>query len=235
MGVTTQALMVTGMILVPMIWPEILPKTPVMLRLVGPPLPPAPPGEPVVRPRSTVATVKPRLAWSPPELQAPRSVPTSIPTIDDLAPAGPMVPSTGIIPGLATIFGNGVLGGIAQPGAHVVAPSPPPQPAPARHSPEVAVAKPVKVGGQVLAALLRHRVELIYPPLARQARISGIVELQGIIGTDGRIRELKVLRGHPLLVKAALDAVSQWIYEPTRLNGEPVEVDAPITVHFRLN
>ena len=80
-----------------------------------------------------------------------------------------------------------------------------------------------------------HRVEPIYPSIARQARVAGVVELQGVIGTDGRIHELKVLSGHPLLVKAAVDAVSQWIYAPTILNGQPVEVAAPITVNFKLN
>jgi protein TonB len=60
------------------------------------------------------------------------------------------------------------------------------------------------------------------------------VELQGVIGTDGRIHELKVLSGHPILIKAAADAVSQWIYAPTILNGQAVEVAAPITVTFKL-
>ena len=155
--------------------------------------------------------------------------------IDDLADAGAMAPSTGITPGWGAVFGNGVPGGILQPGANVAPPPRPTEPVPVKHPPDTAIARLIKVGGQVAAALLRHRVDPVYPPLARQARISGIVELQGIIAKDGRIRELKVLRGHPLLVKAALDAVSQWIYEPTRLNGEPVEVDAPITVNFRLN
>ena len=78
-------------------------------------------------------------------------------------------------------------------------------------------------------------MEPVYPPLARAARISGAVELTGVIATDGRIRELRVVSGHPLLAKAALEAVRQWVYEPTVLNGEPVEVIAPITVHFQLN
>jgi protein TonB len=80
-----------------------------------------------------------------------------------------------------------------------------------------------------------HRVEPLYPELARRAHIGGVVSLEGVIGTDGRIRELKVLSGHPLLTKAALDAVSQWRYRPTTLNGDPVEVIAPIIVTFRLN
>ena len=58
--------------------------------------------------------------------------------------------------------------------------------------------------------------------------------VKGLLGTDGRIHELKVLSGHPLLVKAAVDAVSQWTYAPTILNGQPVEVVAPITVTFKM-
>jgi protein TonB len=61
------------------------------------------------------------------------------------------------------------------------------------------------------------------------------VELLGVLGVDGRIHELKVVRGHPLLVKAAIEAVRQWVYEPTLLNGQAVEVSAPILVNFILN
>ena len=75
----------------------------------------------------------------------------------------------------------------------------------------------------------------VYPPLARQTRVSGVVRLIGTIGRDGTIQQLRVISGHPLLVRSALDAVSQWIYRPTLLNGQPVEVIAPIDVHFKLN
>ena len=80
-----------------------------------------------------------------------------------------------------------------------------------------------------------HRVEPQYPEMARKMRVAGVVELEGVIGTDGRLRELRVVNGHPLLARAALEAVRQWIYAPTTLNGDPVEVIAPITVTFRLN
>jgi len=88
--------------------------------------------------------------------------------------------------------------------------------------------------GIVNPAVLVHRVEPRYPPLARQARISGVVELECVIGIDGRMKEIAVRGGHPLLVTAAVEAVRQWVYRPTRLNGEPVEVIAPITVTFTL-
>ena len=94
---------------------------------------------------------------------------------------------------------------------------------------------PLIVGGDVQAAKLITRVLPAYPQPARQLRISGIVHLLGIIAKDGTIQRLQVLSGHPLLRQAALDAVSQWVYRPTFLNGQPVEVEAPIDVIFTLS
>jgi protein TonB len=71
--------------------------------------------------------------------------------------------------------------------------------------------------------------------LARQTRISGTVRLHAIISKSGGVQQLEVISGHPLLVQAALDAVKQWRYRPTTLNGEPVEVDTTIDVIFSLN
>jgi protein TonB len=93
---------------------------------------------------------------------------------------------------------------------------------------------PVRVGGDVQSAKLIKQVVPRYPPPALQIRISGTVHLLGIIAKDGTIQRLQVLSGHPLLRQAALDAVSQWIYRPTILNGQPVEVEAPIDVIFNL-
>jgi protein TonB len=80
-----------------------------------------------------------------------------------------------------------------------------------------------------------QRINPVYPELAKRAGISGKVELMGVLGIDGRIHELKVISGHPFLAKAAADAVMQWVYKPTILNGQAVEVSAPITVNFILN
>jgi len=80
-----------------------------------------------------------------------------------------------------------------------------------------------------------HKVQPLYPPLARQARIQGAVELRAIIGKTGMIENLNVLGGHAMLVKAAVDAVRQWRYRPHMLNGEPVEVETEITVNFVLS
>jgi protein TonB len=92
----------------------------------------------------------------------------------------------------------------------------------------------IRVGGIVSAARLIYQPKPEYPELARMARTEGAVELEAVIAKDGTIEMLKVLRGHPLLIKAALEAVRQWRYQPTLLNGEPVEVVTEITVNFKL-
>lgn len=84
-------------------------------------------------------------------------------------------------------------------------------------------------------ALLTHRVEPTYPTLGLQMRREGTVELHAIIANDGSIRSLQVLEGDPLFYQSALDAVHQWRYKPTFLNGLPVEVDTHITVIYKLN
>jgi len=81
---------------------------------------------------------------------------------------------------------------------------------------------------------LINRVEPLYPGVAKQARIEGTVVLEAIITPEGRVSSIKLISGHPLLVKAAMEAAGQWVYEPTRLNNEPVSVILSMTVNFRL-
>ena len=88
--------------------------------------------------------------------------------------------------------------------------------------------------GNVQSARLVNKVQPVYPALARQARIEGVVRLHAIIGKDGSIEQLEVISGHRLLQQAALDAVRQWVYQPTLLEGKPVEVDTTIDVAFQL-
>jgi periplasmic protein TonB len=83
-------------------------------------------------------------------------------------------------------------------------------------------------------AMLLRRIEPEYPSLARQIHREGQVELHAIIATDGTIRSLQVVSGDPLFLRSALDAVGQWRYRPTVLNGEPVEIDTYITVIYSL-
>jgi TonB family protein len=93
---------------------------------------------------------------------------------------------------------------------------------------------PVVLSGNVTSGLLIRKVQPSYPPLAKQARISGAVVLKAVIGKDSSIKDLQALSGHPMLVQAALDAVRQWRYKPYVVEGEPVEVDTQITVNFTL-
>jgi TonB family protein len=92
----------------------------------------------------------------------------------------------------------------------------------------------IRVGGDVQAAKLITKVQPVYPPLAKQANIQGTVVLTALIGKDGHMQDLKVVRGHPLLVQAALDAIRQWVYQPTMIDGEPVEVRTEISLNFLL-
>lgn len=87
---------------------------------------------------------------------------------------------------------------------------------------------------QLEQAMLVQRVEPIYPTLPKQIRREGQVELHAIIGTDGTIQSLQVVSGDILFVQSALDAVRQWRYHPTILDGQPVEVETYITVSYVL-
>lgn len=91
---------------------------------------------------------------------------------------------------------------------------------------------PKRIISQLSEGQLVNRVEPIYPPICKISGIQGQVKLHAIIGRDGRIQSLSAVSGHPLLVRAALDAVEQWRYRPYVLNGEAVEVETFITVNF---
>ena len=82
---------------------------------------------------------------------------------------------------------------------------------------------------------LIYQVTPAYPPLARQIRLEGTVSLEAVITREGAIDSLRVISGHPLLVGAAVEAVKQWRYRPTLLNGTPVEIITTVEVNFRLN
>jgi TonB family protein len=94
---------------------------------------------------------------------------------------------------------------------------------------------PIRVGGNVQAARALYKMPPEYPKEARKKGISGTVRLHVIVAKDGSIEQLEVMSGHPLLQQAALDAVRQWRYQPTLLNGSPVEVDTTIDVIFAFN
>ncbi len=208
------------LILIPLIYTEALPKTMMATMLTAPPPPPPPPPPPVA---TQIVKVKPQVhLMDAGKLMAPKVIPKDIKIIKEEAePDMGAVGMAGGVPGgvaggsMGGVLG-GVIGGIGAP--------PPPKPK-----------GPLRVGGNVQAARIVNRVQPVYPPLARQTRISGTVRLHAIISKDGTIQQLEVMSGHPLLQQAALDAVRQWRYQPTLLNGEPVEVDTTIDVIFSLN
>ncbi len=92
----------------------------------------------------------------------------------------------------------------------------------------------IRVGGQVEATKLTHQEAPEYPPLAKTARIQGTVRMEVVIDKDGTVEDIKVLSGHPLLIESALEAVSRWRYQPTYLNGKPVEVMTQVEINFHL-
>lgn len=214
-------ILICGVLLItPLIFTDALPALR-MARIDSfvPPQPPAP--EPPVMEAVTQTTASRQ--FNPlTTIRAPISIPQRLVpnTLEAVAPIPPVaVANPDLFPGIA----------VAVP---IVIPAPPP-PTPVAVEPNPApLAPPLQVSGGAQLAKLIKRVVPAYPALARQIRVSGTVRLLGIIAKDGRIRELKVLSGHPMLRQSALDAVSQWVYSPTILSGQPVEVEAPIDVIF---
>lgn len=228
-----QCILVIIAVLVPLIYTDTLPRTQLTSFLVAPPPPPPPPPPPAAAPVRAVKII-PR-QFDAGRLMAPKAIPKEIAMIkeDELPPpsAGGVGVVGGVPGGVAGGTSGGVIGGII--GAVPTAAPPPPPP------PKVEVAKPkeiqrIRVGGNVQAAKLIRQPKPVYPPLAKQARIQGVVRLNAIIGSDGKIANLTVVSGHPLLIPSALEAVKQWVYQPTLLNGEPVEVVTQIDVNFTL-
>ena len=205
------------LILVPLIYSNVLPRvrisTPALIPLSEPP-----PIEQVRTSSAPAAIARPdgpRRVFVLPARIPPLSV---LPAAVAIDPGAPRIVTSSVAPA----FGAAALPQVkVSPPAVESTVAPPPQ-------------APVRVGGDVQAARIIRKVVPKYPPLAVQMRISGTVQLMGVIAKDGTVRELRVVSGHPLLVPAALEAVRQWVYRPTTLNDEPVVVVAPIDVIFTL-
>jgi len=152
----------------------------------------------------------------------PNAAPVEAPK--EIIPERPtMAVGTGVPGGVEGGVPGGVIGGVV--GGLPEAPPPPPPPPPQA---------PVRVGGSIKQPTKIRDAKPIYPPIAQSARVSGVVIIEATIGTDGRVKEAKVLRSIPLLDQAALDAVRQWQFTPTLLNGVPVPVIMTVTVNFTL-
>jgi len=234
MGFTGQAVLIGCLMLVPLVSPQTVERAFLVTGLVAPGAPSAP-----AAPAARVEPMPHHGALAPSTHALVEPVAARVPMIaamivdapEAYAP-GPSCPScvVGGYPNSPPSNGSRIIGDIVGM-------------VPVVRSPEVVNRPPVTVAAppvkppritSIRMATPIYKVEPIYPNLAKLAHVSGIVELLGVLGTDGRIHELKVLRGHPLLVGAALEAVRQWVYAPTLLNGQAVEVAAPITVNFIL-
>jgi protein TonB len=157
---------------------------------------------------------------------APRSIPLAAPdgVHDEAPPASPAsAPTIGDTAGRP----DGDIGSISD---SLGRPEPPPKPTPA----PTPINVPVPVGGQIREPQKVFGVAPAYPSIARDARIQGVVVIQAVIGVDGAVREARIQSGSPLLDQAALDAVRQWRYRPTLLNGVPVPVIMTVSVRFTL-
>ncbi len=176
-------------------------------------------GGPVINTSATVS-LRPRV------FQAPTSIPMGIALIDD----GPFNYSTStsgngpLTPGIGPIGDSFSVLVQPPPKQEVVKPVAPPSPT-----------APVQVGGLVKPPVLLSSVQPAYPQIARSTRVSGVVKLEAVISKIGIVESIRVISGHPLLINAAREAVAKWKYQPTLLNGQPVDVMFAIDVNFTLN
>ena len=230
-----QVALIGALVLIPMLTLQQLPLPELSTVLIAPLPPPPPPPPPAPAAASAPRAVPVVRHFDANQLFAPKAIPKTVAVLPDL-PAAPME-----APALAGVQGGvaggqiggvvgGVLGGVIG-GVPSAVPPPPPPPAKA---PEPATPQMIRVGGQVEAAKVITAPPPVYPVLAKDARVGGTVQLDATIGEDGHIENLKVLSGPPLLINAALDAVKQWTYSPTILNGKPVKVRTQIMVNFQL-
>ncbi|HTC93353.1 MAG TPA: energy transducer TonB [Terriglobales bacterium] len=201
--------------LVPLLYPEVLPKTLITTFLVAPPPPPPPPP-----PVAVVKVAKIETELDQGALRTPTKIPEKIKMVKE--EEAPPAESAGIPGGVAGGVPGGSMGGVIGSllgGTGSV--------------PKVTLNR-VRVSAGVVEGNLIHKVVPLYPPLAKTARIQGTVVLHAIISKQGNVENLNVISGHPMLMPAAVEAVKQWKYKPYILNGEPVEVETTVTVNFNL-
>jgi len=205
------------LILIPLIYPEALPRAAMLTILTAPPPPPPPPPSPP--PPEVVHVVKVQSEMMNNQLTAPTKIPHDIKIVAEKeAP-----PSSGFgVAGMEGLGGSGtgVIGSVFGNGS----------------GPKVKAEAPKKVNisGGVAAGMLLQKTVPLYPPIAKAARVSGTVVLQATISKTGTIENLKVISGPAMLQGAATDAVRSWRYRPYLLNGEPVEVETTVNVVFTL-
>jgi protein TonB len=217
------ALVICALVIVPLIFFNVLQSQELLTFLIEPPPPPV---QPPPSPPAQLAAAAHRVVKTA-DYVVPRQIPKGIPPANEADSAQPMM--SWAIPGIAVPgsqqgeAGRSIISLLEFEVPKVKAPPPP-----APKNP------PIRVG-TLAASKLVYKVNPVYPPLAVKARLSGTVVLEAVVDEEGNVSSLKVLSGHAFLVDAAVQAVKQWKYSPTVLNGEPVPVIATVTVIFRLN
>ncbi|HXX01716.1 MAG TPA: energy transducer TonB [Candidatus Acidoferrales bacterium] len=217
-----QICIIVVMILIPLIFTEALPRTQLMTFLVAPP-PPPPPPPPAAAPVKIVKVIQTDIVNG--QLRTPTKIPQKVQMIKEDEAPPPVMAATGVVGGVPGGVPGGSMGGVI---GSVLSSTP-------VAVPKIATPQRVRVSSGVSQGLLVRRVNPTYPPLARQARIQGVVILQAQISKAGDIENLQLISGHPMLAPAAIEAVKQWKYKPYLLNGEPVEVDTQVQVNFTLS
>jgi len=216
-----EALIVGVMVLIPLIFTEALPKGTTMFLLVAPP-PPPPPPPPAAAPVKIVKVIQTDIVNG--QLRTPTKIPQKVQMIKEDEAPPPVMASSGVLGGVPGGVPGGSMGGVI---GSVLSSTP-------TVAPKIAAPQRVRVSSGVVQGLLVRRVNPVYPPLARQARIQGTVILQAQISKEGNIENLQLISGHPMLAPAAIEAVKQWKYRPYLLNGDPCEVDTQVMVNFTL-
>ncbi len=217
-----QCFLIGIMILVPLIYTEALPKQQLMTFLVAPPPPPPPPPPPAAAPVRAVKVIETEILDG--RLRTPTKIPEKVAMIKEEDAPPPMSGLGGVVGGVPGGVPGGQMGGVI---GGIISSTP-------VAVPRVATPQRVRVSSGVTQGNLINRVQPVYPPIAKNARIQGSVVLQAIISKTGVVENLRAVSGHPMLVPSAVEAVKQWRYKPYYLNGEPVEVETTITVNFTL-
>jgi len=218
-----QVFLIGVLVLMPLLFTDALPKQQLMTFLVAPPPPPPPPPPAAAVPVKVVKTIQSDLVNG--QLRTPTKIPEKVQMIKEEEAPPPAMATGGVVGGVPGGVPGGQMGGVI---GGIISSAP-------VAVPKVATPQRVRVSQGVTQGLLIRKVQPAYPPLARQARIQGAVQLQAEISKDGSIENLRLLSGHPMLAPAAIEAVKQWRYKPYILNGEPVEVETQITVNFTLS
>jgi protein TonB len=228
LSIGLHGLMLALFVVLPLLFLRVLPGSELLTFLISPALPPPPVVPAPLRASATQPGTHSGITVKPLGDVAPDKIPQGIPAPGDDEPV--MNAALGIygsglgLAGMSGLVGSGVPAGLIATAPPPIVP-PPPRP----HRPSV-----VRVGGTVQESKLIRRVLPVYPEITKRARISGDVILEVIIDEEGNVADVKVLRGHILLVEEAVRAVKQWKYSPTLLNGEPVSVVSNVTIIFQL-